>query len=313
VEDPSASVEEEKEQVDGIAESQDHEEQRVAAQAAAEKKREKEELAKHNLAKKKLIDGALARYSPTHKNLLIHMQSAFTCANEACKSERASAEEYYDITLDIPTPGIDYPGLSQPVKAPSDERDIGTPAVSIDLRVLLELFFRTEPLEYRCGEDQCDSVLLHSHNSLMKLPVCLVLHIGRFVPNYDTNKFEKNNSRIVFGQSLDMLPYVNPKVAFVEDQWTCPTCTFENGPDNRAQCSMCAKSRQQDIKTTYKLVAVVNHEGSTAYCGHYTTHGRDPQGVWYKYNDSVSRRLNKSEVINAKTHRDGYILMYVKE
>ncbi|ESU39072.1 Ubiquitin carboxyl-terminal hydrolase [Giardia duodenalis] len=61
---------------------------------------------------------------------------------------------------------------------------------------------------------------------------------------------------------------------------------------------------------THRLVAMINHHGSTMNSGHYTAFVRDvTSGVWYLVDDSIVTRASEAEV-SAGT--DAYVLLYEK-
>ncbi|EFO61305.1 DUB-1 [Giardia lamblia P15] len=61
---------------------------------------------------------------------------------------------------------------------------------------------------------------------------------------------------------------------------------------------------------THRLVAMINHHGSTMNSGHYTAFVRDiTSGVWYLVDDSIVTRASETEV-SAGT--DAYVLLYEK-
>lgn len=61
---------------------------------------------------------------------------------------------------------------------------------------------------------------------------------------------------------------------------------------------------------THRLVAMINHHGSTMNSGHYTAFVRDvTSGVWYLVDDSIVTRA--SEQVSAGT--DAYVLLYEKQ
>lgn len=61
---------------------------------------------------------------------------------------------------------------------------------------------------------------------------------------------------------------------------------------------------------THRLVAMINHHGSTMDSGHYTTFVRDiTSGVWYLVDDSIVTRASEAEVAAGT---DAYVLLYEK-
>lgn len=62
------------------------------------------------------------------------------------------------------------------------------------------------------------------------------------------------------------------------------------------------------INVTHRLVAMINHHGSTMNSGHYTAFVRDiTSGIWYHIDDSIVTRVSEAKVAAGT---DAYVLMY---
>eukprot|EP00043_Microstomoeca_roanoka_P004548 m.50392 g.50392 ORF g.50392 m.50392 type:complete len:1611 (+) comp12543_c1_seq1:178-5010(+) len=64
-----------------------------------------------------------------------------------------------------------------------------------------------------------------------------------------------------------------------------------------------------DLKKSYRLYAIVKHEGGTANCGHYTVIIRTPRG-WLHFDDENVCRVPVTEIDLQQTRATAYILWY---
>lgn len=119
----------------------------------------------------------------------------------------------------------------------------------------LQHFLKEEKLE---GENQYMCSLCDSKQNavrsiqLQTLPPVLHLQLLRFVFDVKKGQKKKLNSYLVFGDVLDMSPFL----------------------------------QQQAMTTVYDLTGVLIHRGPTAYSGHYVAHIQDTDSkLWYRFND----------------------------
>jgi len=209
-----------------------------------------------------------------------------------------------------------------------------TPKTS-DLKDLLQKFFATTIVEYKC--DKCSNAKAHVTSSFASLPNILVLHLKRFRPNFVKRTYEKKTDRIRISQTLN-LPDDAGSAKNLKD-WSCQKCTFKNA-GTIPKCQICntekpstiynenatkdediAKDSCLSIKnqsgvakqlatSKYDLQAAVLHQGTTAEAGHYVTHVKDGK-KWKRYNDSHVSAIDDSSS-RKKVDNEGYLLFYVK-
>eukprot|EP00466_Bigelowiella_natans_P017385 jgi/Bigna1/62275/fgenesh1_kg.33_\ len=204
-----------------------------------------------------------------------------------------------------------------------------------DLKDLLQKFFATTIVEYKC--DKCSNAKAHVTSSFASLPNILVLHLKRFRPNFVKRTYEKKTDRIRISQTLN-LPDDAGSAKNLKD-WSCQKCTFKNA-GTIPKCQICntekpstiynenatkdediAKDSCLSIKnqsgvakqlatSKYDLQAAVLHQGTTAEAGHYVTHVKDGK-KWKRYNDSHVSAIDDSSS-RKKVDNEGYLLFYVK-
>ncbi|XP_021356044.1 ubiquitin carboxyl-terminal hydrolase 37-like isoform X2 [Mizuhopecten yessoensis] len=73
------------------------------------------------------------------------------------------------------------------------------------------------------------------------------------------------------------------------------------------------ENEKGDLPYSYKLVSIVNHQGSTSVAGHYVTDVYDlKKGAWFSCDDSNVTKSTEAEV-RSKRERSGYIFFYLSK
>jgi ubiquitin C-terminal hydrolase len=131
-------------------------------------------------------------------------------------------------------------------------------------------------------------------------PKVLIMSLGRFKYNVETNRTDKLNYRVEFPQCIDLWDYSEDAVAGVvstvgADQYI--------GMENTRQM-------------VYDLVGIVTHMG-TATGGHYFSFAKH-QGKWYKLNDERVSTVTQKELEDecfgdGKKNTSAYLLIYQHE
>lgn len=137
----------------------------------------------------------------------------------------------------------------------------------------LEIFFKKESLngnnKYRCGK--CKRLVnAWKGFQLEEGPMILTIHLKRF-----NNSLMKINKYVKFSDKLDMSPFM----------------------------------RDQKHLLIYELYAVVVHQGSQMWSGHYYSYVKNSNNLWYLMNDETVRLANVERVLN----ENAYLLFYVKK
>jgi uncharacterized UBP type Zn finger protein len=105
-----------------------------------------------------------------------------------CKESRDVFECFRDFSLDFP-----------PAKnVANDER--------CDLRSMLCNYFEHELLEVKC--EHCTAAAADMHKHLTLAPRVLVLHLKRFVPNIERQRYEKQHQNVDIPLSFDLKKYL---------------------------------------------------------------------------------------------------------
>eukprot|EP00470_Lotharella_oceanica_P016344 CAMPEP_0170197840 /NCGR_PEP_ID=MMETSP0040_2-20121228/67326_1 /TAXON_ID=641309 /ORGANISM="Lotharella oceanica, Strain CCMP622" /LENGTH=120 /DNA_ID=CAMNT_0010447615 /DNA_START=219 /DNA_END=581 /DNA_ORIENTATION=+ len=106
-----------------------------------------------------------------------------------------------------------------------------------------------------------------------------------------------------------------PENLSLEDKndWSCHICTLNN-PATAEKCTVCQTPRAIDVdspsSSSYKLNAVVLHQGSAAAAGHYVSNVKEKAG-WKRYNDSRVTSIGKVEALS-KAKTQAYLLFFVR-
>jgi ubiquitin C-terminal hydrolase len=132
---------------------------------------------------------------------------------------------------------------------------------------LLHGFFEQERIDEWICDNQCNS---HGTKGLsLESRNILVLSLKRF-PNHG----RKDDTLVTFPlDGLDTAPFMH---------------------------------RPDEFRTTYKLVAVINHIGNSLSRGHYTLSMRFGPNTWYNYDDESVRLISSAEVVT----KHAYTLVY---
>jgi ubiquitin carboxyl-terminal hydrolase 4/11 len=133
---------------------------------------------------------------------------------------------------------------------------------------------------------------------IYKAPKVLILHLKRF-KNKGTYRKEKNESRVLFPETLDMAPYLidqSPLSSYAAEagQKGILIAPKHNGP----QAVPCSD------RPLYDLYAVSNHYGGMGG-GHYTAYGKNGS-QWLDFNDSSVREVSRESIQGSSA----YMLFY---
>uniref|UniRef100_A0A915I5N3 USP domain-containing protein n=1 Tax=Romanomermis culicivorax TaxID=13658 RepID=A0A915I5N3_ROMCU len=195
----------------------------------------------------------------SHMILLILRFSS--CSNTVTKSE-----QFNDLSLDLPG-------------SPDDD---DTP---ISLQKLIDNFFDSEQVTYKCEQCSCDFSLI-KHN-FVRMPKILILHVKRY--NFDS-KISKN----VKCSKMICIP---PNLSLAEHFIGQSSERLIKGED----------------ETTFRLCGIVTHLGVFSSTGHYVCDVYDMRkGLWRSCDDSRVCDTTELDVCQMR-QKDGYIFFYVAE
>ncbi|XP_060075776.1 ubiquitin carboxyl-terminal hydrolase 37-like [Ylistrum balloti] len=88
----------------------------------------------------------------------------------------------------------------------------------------------------------------------------------------------------------------------------------QSGDDTQSYLDLpVVENEKGDLPYSYKLVSIVNHQGSTSFAGHYVTDVYDlKKGAWFSCDDSHVTKSTEAEV-RLKRERSGYIFFYLSK
>ena len=128
----------------------------------------------------------------------------------------------------------------------------------MDLDMLLQHYFKSEEVEYKCSE--CSHDKSTKNITIHTLPEKLIIQFKRFISN--GRQMGKHNG-------------------------------FVNFPFENLQLGEIIKSEP----VVYNLYSVINHMGGTGG-GHYTNYSKNSMnGQWYEFNDSNINLINNKDII----------------
>lgn len=211
----------------------------------------------------------------THSHLDSELHKKLQCVK--CQESRSIRERFRDFSLDF---------------------DGGEGSGSCTLASMLRAYFSPEELEATC--EHCAGTVAHMEKALVSPPRTLVLHMKRFVPNLERQRYDKQHQSVNFPQRFDLqscLKQTAPRLParpFAQDT--------ERGEKEGAAPAL-----------WYNLRALVSHDGPSPHSGHYVSYAQSDSGTWKLYDDSIVRDLGSAYDPQRELGRSAYILFYVLE
>lgn len=194
-----------------------------------------------------------------------------------CQAAREVHERFRDFSLDLGNDGDSGKGSGS----------------SCDLVGMLRGYFKSELLEAKC--EHCGAAAAHLEKQLALAPKVLVLHLKRFVPNLERQRYEKQHQNVDIPARLDL------SEALSDHGGRLPARPLAAEAD----------AGQSSNGLRYDLRAVVAHDGGSPDCGHYTCCARSESGVWRLYDDSLVQELGQGTP--SAFGRKAYLLFYVQQ
>lgn len=153
---------------------------------------------------------------------------------------------------------------------------------------LLESYFAAEDLEATC--EKCGCSESHMEKSLRHPPRTLVLHLKRFLPNVQLQRYDKRHEALDIPEELDLKDLCKSFTSVAEVDDAIP---------------------EQALKpsTNYRLRSIIAHDGNSPHSGHYVCYSRGSDGTWKLYDDSVVQGVKPD--IYKSLGRRCYIAIYV--
>lgn len=240
----------------------------------------------------------------TQLHLDSEVQKRLTCVQ--CQHLREVTERFRDFSLDFSGP------------AGSDR---------CSLTSMLRAYFDSELLEAKC--EHCNDIAAHMEKQLTSPPRVLVLHLKRFTPNLEKQRYDKQHQCVEIPPRLDLNATLGGAAAEGRSPQRLPArplaaaaaaAAAGRGGEARAASPSrgpAAGEAEAAAPATgtsglwYNLRAVVAHDGGSPHSGHYTCYARGEDGSWRLYDDSIVQEVQAGQELHRKLGRLAYIVFYV--
>jgi ubiquitin carboxyl-terminal hydrolase 8 len=163
---------------------------------------------------------------------------------------------------------------------------------------LLKMYTKTETLTeknmYFC--EYCnEKTNTHKNNGIYQTPNILILMFKKYQKHGD--RLIKNNVRIKYNHTLDLLPYM-----------TGPATQINKEIDSIPSVVSDTEKQQTQSHHQYELYGAIRHSGGLGG-GHYFSYTKNPtDNMWYRHDDDMTYLVDKEEPIRC----NGYVLAYKK-
>jgi len=214
----------------------------------------------HAVAKAAPLPAAgAAEVDPITRNFRFTVQHAWKC--DGCGEATAAVEDFYDMSLDV---------SAMPVEA----------SKPYQLADLLAHYFRPEAgIEKTC--ERCQHKTASVEHKLLTLPEVLVLHMMRFVPDWEKGTYQKCFHPVA----------VEPEFRF-KKELAVPELAMQDAP-------------------RYRLQGIVCHQGLGPGQGHYVADTVAADGhTWTRYNDSNAQKFDRQELQRQSRRENVYLAVY---
>jgi len=213
----------------------------------------------------------------TQSHFDAEVQRQLTCVQ--CGQARTVSERFRDFSLD-------FSGGTHVEQLPA----------------MLRRYFQPELLEATC--EHCNAVEANLDTNLTEAPRVLALHLKRFVPNMEKQRYEKQHQAVDIPSLLDLGATLSGNAAGASPprlpaRPLAPLAIAPDSPETKAS-----------VQLRYGLRAVVAHEGASPRAGHYVCYAKSASGEWRLYDDSRVTRLADGEEPQ-DLGRKAYMLFYV--
>ena len=242
------------------------------------------------------------------KYFAMEVQTHLTC--DSCSHQSSHSEIYRHLSIDVG----------------NDEDD---PLCETSVIESLRSFFAPEKRHLKC--EKCFSESATQTTRITKVPIALILHLKRFIvdidPDYASISYKKNLAPIDFPEKLDLerekensilAEFLTTDVSYPEMGYI--TSEKESREDSEESTT---NSFVKVPKGQYHIRSIVNHIGSNATCGHYTTDAlrmyssdqnteNDSSSIrkWTRFNDDFVSLVDHHEAMGIDAQKSAYMLLY---
>jgi len=251
-----------------------------------------------------------------------------------CFEPRDVSERFRDFSLDFSHKPIDL---------------TSTTGNRCSLRDMLAAYFSAEVLEAKC--ESCGHPKAQMKKRLSVPPRVLVLHLKRFVPNFEKQCYEKQHQVVEIPMRFELDASISRSASPAPSNQ--PASSALAGEAVRLPARPLARTLSQEAADapapspevsspaaapgltsaapaptsetreagrttagpatplTYSLRSVVAHEGASPHSGHYVCYAQGDNGRWRLYDDSIVSELGAERNLEQEFGRKAYILFYV--
>lgn len=186
---------------------------------------------------------------------------------------------------------------------------------------LVRKFFNSRLIECLCTK--CGHNQVQITPEIKRLPRILILHLKRFLPDWQNNTYEKHLDRVCAEELID-LGFACGSNTVKPDSINSDNCRNEfddwrkkrakiisansDTLDSRKWNAFKPNSQDQSQRKAYVLQCVVQHRGRVAYSGHYVADILEGNS-WTRYDDQFVKSIS-GELALRQAQSDGYIYMF---
>mmetsp|Transcript_44987 Transcript_44987/g.101220 ORF Transcript_44987/g.101220 Transcript_44987/m.101220 type:complete len:591 (-) Transcript_44987:122-1894(-) len=224
----------------------------------------------------------------TQTHLDSEIQKRLVCVQ--CQNAREVCEQFRDFSLDfVGAPGSDPCTISG----------------------MMRSYFDSELLEAKC--EHCGAAAAHMDKQLSAPPRVLVLHLKRFVPNLEAQRYDKQHQTVQIPSRLDLNAVLGIPAAEGRSPPRLPArpLAAEVSGIGQREADAASGSSSSPPGLVYSLRAVVTHEGGSPHSGHYVCYACSETGKWRLYDDSIVTDLPGGLESQRNLGRLAYLVFYV--
>jgi ubiquitin C-terminal hydrolase len=251
---------------------------------------------------------SLCMDNPVDKYFAMEVRTHLTC--DSCSHRSSHLEIYRHLSIEV-----------------GNNED--NPMCETSVTESLRSFFAPEKRHLKC--EKCFSETATQTIEITKLPRALILHLKRFIVDvgldYTSISYKKNLVPISFPEKLDMeqdkensilTEFLATDVSYPEMEYIAPE---KESPDNFEESNTSCFVKVP--KSQYHIRSVVNHIGSNATCGHYTTDAlrsypsssktEDESSSirkWTRFNDDYVSLVDNNQAVGTNAQKSAYMLLY---
>ncbi|OLP90981.1 Ubiquitin carboxyl-terminal hydrolase 23 [Symbiodinium microadriaticum] len=185
--------------------------------------------------------------------------------------------------------------------------DFRTDVNPLSIEAMFRSYFDAETVEAKCEHCEATSALLETQ--LSEAPRVLVLHLKRFVPNIEQQRYEKQHQSVQIPYMLDVEDILGKGSTTGVSPARLPARPLASTATPAAGAP--GSEAEPAEGPVYKLRAVVSHEGASPRSGHYVCYAESAKGEWFLFDDSRVKQFAAGEEPWTTLGSKAYMLFYV--